>query len=644
MASPTTHTPAIVRIVEASYGPVPGRRLLDGSRCTEADPSTWLPYTRDVTPHLIGLLGGGGGAKDGKGEEGEEKATAKAATKAAAAAGRRRRRAAVVPLDLGGSMNAAFGDPCPGTTKRLRVRFEFLDELLYGAAPPPRTCWASFAEHERVELRRPRREAIPYPRDLPEVPDADADADAAAAASSSSSSSSGPGTLAFSAPARTETVLSLLLPYLEVRERALCQLVCPSWGRVVLERGIASSVDFSGGDPALRNRRPYLRGLLATSGRSLLSLVLSDFPSLSRDDLHPALPGLLRLRALDVSRCTALDDSTLGLVARHLGGTLRTLYLKGLTGVTDAGIVAVCQSCLDLRTLEVSAVPLTDRSGRAIGTHLGRLEDLYMRDNHLLTARGVDAIAAGCGRLAQLTLWGLPRLDRLAFPGGGGGAAGGGFCSSACRIVLLNLWGCHGLTDGAAAAVGRMPELRSLIASECHRLTDRFVGEVARTSPRLLHLHLRYCRRVTGIGAGAVAVGLPGLLTLDLSFCTRVPLPAIAALLEAAPSLTELRLLNCGQLGLGSPGPEEARPDRDSPSSSGRALLAAVRGRGPAMGRLRILDVRGCSGRHRDRPAAPGRPDGALVAGMVDLGFWHELDGFFVRPALGGKEREAEDG
>ena len=42
--------------------------------------------------------------------------------------------------------------------------------------------------------------------------------------------------------------------------------------------------------------------------------------------------------------------------------------------------------------------------------------------------------------------------------------------------------------------------------------------------------------------------------------------------------------------------------------------------------------------------AAPGRPDGALVAGMVDLGFWHELDGFFVRPALGGKEREAEDG
>lgn len=42
-------------------------------------------------------------------------------------------------------------------------------------------------------------------------------------------------------------------------------------------------------------------------------------------------------------------------------------------------------------------------------------------------------------------------------------------------LVILNLWGCHNLNDEASHSLNDMPNLKSLIVSECHRLTDRFV-------------------------------------------------------------------------------------------------------------------------------------------------------------------------
>ncbi len=50
------------------------------------------------------------------------------------------------------------------------------------------------------------------------------------------------------------------------------------------------------------------------------------------------------------------------------------------------------------------------------------------------------------------------------------------------NLVLLNLWGCHSLKDDAPIALtGMSSTLRTLIFSECHRLTDSF--EVIKWSP-----------------------------------------------------------------------------------------------------------------------------------------------------------------
>ena len=55
---------------------------------------------------------------------------------------------------------------------------------------------------------------------------------------------------------------------------------------------------------------------------------------------------------------------------------------------------------------------MTDASAVAIGSNLKLLQALYFKDNYLLTDAGVAAIAAGCPKITQLTLWGCIELTK----------------------------------------------------------------------------------------------------------------------------------------------------------------------------------------------------------------------------------------
>ena len=76
----------------------------------------------------------------------------------------------------------------------------------------------------------------------------------------------------------------------------------------------------------------------------------------------PLLPRFSRLRVVDLSFCLGVQDGTLIGIGSHLHATLEVLYLKGLSEVTDAGIIAVAEGCRSLVVLEVSHVKV--RGGR----------------------------------------------------------------------------------------------------------------------------------------------------------------------------------------------------------------------------------------------------------------------------------------
>jgi hypothetical protein len=394
-------------------------------------------------------------------------------------------------------MNSIFGDPIPGTSKRLTIQYRITasDDNDQGPRRKGILQTDSFAEHERVCLRC--RHWNWGDDDLPSnqnydhqtgnatavvLPKAETHSAELLPVSSTTSSSKSmyqdAGTV----------VLPWIMAYLEVHERVRCQLVCKSWCHGIREWGVATILDDSGGRLAVPTRheeagpadqpsysREYLRGVLQNSYASLHSLYLRSTPDITKEDIHPALHGLEKLTCLDISRCRNLDDTTLELLAASPArDTLRVLYLKGLDRVTDRGIITMAQSCIQLTTLDLSQISaITDRAGKEIGTHLKHLKALFLRDNYKLTNNSIDVITSGISTLQQLTLWGSIHIRHL------NGFGTGNDCHrlniQPCNIVMLNLRGCHNLGDDAAQALKCMQRhLRSLDVSECHRLTDHF--------------------------------------------------------------------------------------------------------------------------------------------------------------------------
>ena len=566
------------------------------------------------------------------------------------------------------SMNAVFGDPCPGKTKRLEVKYTVTevykkDKNSRTSSPsllpyiPTEIHRVSFAEHETVKLRRYLTtvntmkaigENYDFERDKPGQP------------GRGDESLQGNRTSWRFQSGTSEIVLPIILPFLNLWERMQCRLICRCWKNIVQECGVSRTIDVNSTEIISRRlttlvtpgtttnsyilTRSMLRGLLAYSYSSLQSLFLNGFTELQKEDLHPALPCLRNLNVLDISHCIHLDNSTLQLLANPdlpSSTTLRVLYLKSLHEITDVGLVALCSSCSRLEVLDLSYLSgITDQGARCID-RLVFLRALFLRDNWQLTNTSIDSITRTCSRLEQLTLWGCLRLEHLKFDNCN--HIGNTIISN--RLVILNLWGCHGLEDDVAHVLSSIPNIRCLIVSECHRLSDRFVQilvegitQKKQGNGGLQHLHLRYLKKITDAAVIAIALNIQELVSLDLSFCSKVTATGIYRLLdELRNSLVELRLKH--SLSISSRTFDEdgrrrnhgQQSNNGSNNHAGHWILNALRRRPHSSidHSLCLLDVRGCGGQPgRDIPYSDEDP---FVKGMSALRFEQKVPGFFSR-------------
>lgn len=307
-----------------------------------------------------------------------------------------------------------------------------------------------------------------------------------------------------------------------------------------------------------------------------------------------------------------------------------------MKNVTNTGVVHLFESCTNLRVVDISEVhQLNDEAGLAIGKHLTKLEVLHCKDNYKLTNDSVDIITKNCKNLVQITLWGNIHLKHIDLGTAEEGEKDNGtshttdsaslprppsssdFLQTPSKLIILNLWGCHNIEDSAAKSFTStcLPHLRSLCLSECHRLTDEFLGAIS--LPQLVHLKLRYVRRITDTSLETISQKMPVLYSLDLSFCTKLTISGVCRLITSCTSLSELRLYACRQLNIGNV---------VSPSHGGRQLARALKNSDSSVS---FLDVREC---HSQFELPASRPE-TYSKSMLDLGFDEKLTGIFIRPA-----------
>jgi hypothetical protein len=182
-----------------------------------------------------------------------------------------------------------------------------------------------------------------------------------------------------------------------------------------------------------------------------------------------------------------------------------------------------------------------------------------------------------------------------------------------------------------------MPNLKSLIVSECHRLTDTFIETLVNIPGLrpLNHLHLRYLKRITDTSIRAIAQNLRHLYSLDLSFCSNLTTMGIYNLLECSGDcLAELRLKCCRRnLQIGAWDPSAERGQQSRRDHAGHWILNALRPPPHSLTQhaLCVLDVRLCGGQKDAWTPYPEKDP--FVAGMSRLNFEQKFPGFFSRPA-----------
>eukprot|EP00897_Mesotaenium_endlicherianum_P009978 jgi/Mesen1/9008/ME000563S08325 len=276
------------------------------------------------------------------------------------------------------------------------------------------------------------------------------------------------------------------------------------------------------------------RGWRNAIGRGVADL---SFSCLTDSALEAVAAWCRHLESLDLSMASALSDHVCADVAAAANGgahTWQVLDLSGCLGVTETGVIAIADSCPDLRLLNLCGCEQagTDKALQAIAKGCPRLQSLNLGWCERLTDAGVSALAAGCAGLRVLDLCGCLLITDGSIVQ----------LAEKCRgLQALGLHCCRDVSDISMAALVRSSQCSSSPAPARHLgcLQEGCDGRTAHhgdcRQPRLGLIapswtHYRALAEASGSSSA-------GLVSLNLSGCTNLHAPVVQAVCDAFPAL-----------------------------------------------------------------------------------------------------------
>lgn len=209
-------------------------------------------------------------------------------------------------------------------------------------------------------------------------------------------------------------------------------------------------------------------GLLLHCGSKLRALTMSSCFGFRDMLLGLPLPNSsTSLRSVTVRNCPGLGDMTLAMLAK-LCPQLQYVDLSGLTGITDAGLLSLVESCEAgdglVKVSLAGCINVTDNVVVALAKiHGGTLEVLNLDGCGKVTDASLAAIADDCLLLNELDV-------------------------SKCAI-----------TDPGVASLARSKQLslRILSLSGCSTLSDKCLPFLAKLGQSLMGLNIQHCNSLT---------------------------------------------------------------------------------------------------------------------------------------------------
>jgi F-box/leucine-rich repeat protein 2/20 len=245
------------------------------------------------------------------------------------------------------------------------------------------------------------------------------------------------------------------------------------------------------------------------------------------------------IQVLDMLESEQITNKTLASIARHCGPRLRILKMSG-RGISDTGVEALAQSCVELRVLELThAEHITSSSIVSLWVHCPHLFTLNVAHcrNITDTAFGPKLPLPLSAMMAQDTMQVAEMGIDVSMP------SGYPSFSLPSELTKINLAMCLNISDDVLRHIAsQCPLVRHLTVSYCEEISDIGIAAVAASCPDLRGLDITKCNKVTNAGIRAIASNCINLKRLIAGNCSQISDESVLALAQSCPLLRDLDL------------------------------------------------------------------------------------------------------
>ena len=252
-----------------------------------------------------------------------------------------------------------------------------------------------------------------------------------------------------------------------------------------------------------------------TACTNLRSIVLKHLWQLRDAGIQAIVQSCPLLVDVRCESCVGLTDASLQALAGLVH--IRRVDLGGSPRLTDAGVLGLVTSPRgsQLESLVLfDSYHFSDAVLRALGRHCPRLEQASFGDRegfhatdtpYVFTDDGVRALAKGCGALRHI------ELRQHSKVGDAGVAAIAKHCPRLEQVDLTD----SRITDAGLALLLEGRALKKLSLWGCESVTDRGLQTIVRHGRSLTHLDISFCSGITLKGIEELEAGCKGLTFLD---------------------------------------------------------------------------------------------------------------------------------
>ncbi|XP_059317925.1 coronatine-insensitive protein 1 [Lycium ferocissimum] len=210
-----------------------------------------------------------------------------------------------------------------------------------------------------------------------------------------------------------DTVWECVIPYItESRERDAVSLVCKRWYQIdsITRKHITMALCYTAKPEQLSRRFPHLESLkLKGKPRAaMFNLIPEDWGGYVTPWVVEIANSFSKLKALHFRRMI-VRDMDLELLAKYRGKVLQVLKLDKCSGFSTDGLLHICRSCRNLRTLIMEESSIIEKDGEwvhELAENNTVLENLnfYMTDLLQVRAEDLELIARNCKSLASMKI------------------------------------------------------------------------------------------------------------------------------------------------------------------------------------------------------------------------------------------------